>query len=355
MTAWWRRGLPVAAWLVTIALATCASAQETPPRSPWDSHPVAMTDAPWTCPAVPRLPHDFATSSYYVDEHHSVIDPMLKKRYEDSVAPIEGFSRDVVKAADAYRTGGSRGAAECVTTLLAGAAAQKALTGSMAGHQASYVQGWNLGSWAVAWLKVRGSGVASAGQAAEIPAWLRKLAEENRGYYEEKRRQKRPNDADNNHLYWAGFAISAAAIASGDHRLLGWGMDAYRQGARDIRDDGTLPAEMDRGQMALHYHLYALAPLVLLAEFGEANGVHLYAERDTAIRRLVARSVGGLRDPTFFERRTGVRQVTTPRIEAWEIGWAQPWLRRFPDAAIAELLSEAPGLSYTTWGGLPPP
>jgi len=335
-------------------LAASALAQGTPLRSPWDAHAVTMTEMPWSCPAVPRLPHDFSTNSYYIDSHHSVIDPVLKKRYEDSVAPIDGFSRGVVAAADAYRTKGSRGAAECVTALLAGAAAQKALAGSMDGHQSSYVQGWNLGSWAVAWLKVRSSGVASAEQAAEIRAWLKKLAEENRGYYEKKRRQN-STDAINNHLYWAGFAISAAAIANDDHRLFEWGMDAYRRGAKDIRDDGTLPREMDRGQMALHYHLYALAPLVLLAEFGEANGLDLYAERDYAIRRLVARAIGGLRDPSFFERQTGVHQVTTPRIEAWEIGWAEPWLRRFPDPAIAELLAKAPWLNFTTWGGLPPP
>jgi poly(beta-D-mannuronate) lyase len=345
---------PIAALLAPVALAVCASAQETPLRSPWDSHVVTLTDAPWSCPAVPRLPSGFATNSYYVDRHHSVIDPVLKKRYQDSVAPIDSFSREVVTAADAYRTQGSRAAAECVATLLAGAAAQKALAGSMEGHQAAYVQGWNLGAWAVAWLKVRGSGVASPEQAAEISAWLKKLAEENRGYYEQKRREKGPNDADNNHLYWAGFAISAAAIASNDHRLLKWGMDAYRHGARDIRDDGTLPREMDRGQMALHYHLYALAPLVLLAEFGAANGVDLYAERDYVIRRLVARCIGGLQDPTFFARRTGVSQVATPGIEAWEIGWARAWLRRFPDPAISELLSKAPSPTYTVWGGLPP-
>jgi poly(beta-D-mannuronate) lyase len=346
-------GLPIAALLVQVALAPCVGAQRTPLRSPWDSHVATMTDTPWSCPALPRLPHDFATNSYYIDRHHSVIDPELKKRYQDSVAPIEGFSRDAVTAADRYWTGGSRSAAECATALLAGAAAQKALTGSMDGHQASYVQGWNLGSWAVAWLKVRSSRVASPAQAAEISVWLGKLAEENRGYYEKKRRQN-STDSANNHLYWAGFAISAAAIATDDRELFEWGMDAYRHGVRDIQDDGTLPMEMDRGQMALHYHLYALAPLVLLAEFGEVNGLDLYAESDYAIRRLVARCIGGLRDPAWFERRTGVRQVTTPQIEAWEIGWAQPWLRRFPDPAISELLPEASRLNYTTWGGLPP-
>jgi len=347
--------LVMAMLLGRAAAAKERGAKDAPLQSPWDSHRIAMTDAPYTCPAAPQLPHDFTTSSYYIDKHHSVIDPALKKKYQDSVAAIQDFSRVAVKAADAYQTTGSRGAAECVIGLLNSAAKQKILTGTMDGHQASYVQGWNLGSWAVAYLKVRGSGVAPGEQTKEIRDWLRKLAEDNRSYYEEKRRHSRPNDADNNHLYWAGFAISAAGIANDDRGLFNWGVDAYEQGVRDIQDDGTLPMEMGRGQMALHYHLYALAPLVMLAEFGEANGVDLYAERNYAIKRLVARCIGGLKDPSFFQQRAGVAQVTTPQMEAWEIGWGQPYARRFPDPAVSALMAEAPRLNYTTWGGLPPP
>jgi poly(beta-D-mannuronate) lyase len=334
-----------------------------PLRSPWDSHPVAATDAPYACPAAPQLPHDFATTSYYNDSHHSIIDPVLKKKYDDSVAPIVEFSRLVEAAADAYQTTGSRPAAQCAFTLLESEARQKALSGKMDGHQAYYVQGWHLGAWAVAYLKVRGSGIVpnevpndiSSEPSREIVKWFKKLAENNRSYYEEKRRHPGPSDAYNNHLYWAGFAFSAAAIANNDHELFRWGMDAYRQGVHDIADDGTLPMEMDRAQMALHYHLYALAPLIMLAEFGEANGIDLYAERDYAIKRLVSRSVAGLQDPSFFQQKTGVPQVTTPEIEAWEIGWAQPYTRRFPDPKLSALMKQAPRLNYITWGGLPPP
>jgi len=344
--------------LVVVALSlpcAIANAGDDTLRSPWDLHPVAATGEPYTCPAPPQLPHDFATKSYYIDSHHSIADPALKKRYEDSVAAIQDFSRAVVKAADAYQTKGSRAAALCVSTLLGDAAKQKALTGNMDGSQPSYVQGWNLGSWAVAYLKVRGSGVVSNQQSHEILKWLKKLAEDNRDYYEDKRRRPGALDAHNNHLYWAGFAISAAAIANNDRGLFRWGMDAYREGAHDIRDDGTLPLEMDRAQMALHYHLYALVPLVLLAEFGETNGLDLYAERDYAIKRLVARCVAGLQDPSFFQQKTGVAQVTTPEIQAWEIAWAQPYTRRFPDAKLSALIAQAKWLNDTTSGGLPPP
>jgi poly(beta-D-mannuronate) lyase len=46
-------------------------------------------------------------------------------------------------------------------------------------------------------------------------------------------------------------------------------MASYDNGVLQIRPDGTLPQEMARGSRAPRYHLYALAPLVLLAEFGK--------------------------------------------------------------------------------------
>jgi poly(beta-D-mannuronate) lyase len=346
--------------LAAIALlsAVCdAGTGGTPLRSPWDAAKPPQPDSAaesHNCPATPQLPHDFATNSYYTDSHHSIIDPALKKKYEDSVAGVEDFSRNMVKAADAYQTTGSRSAAECAASLLENAAKQKALAGHMEGHQASYVQGWNLGAWAVAYLKIRNSGAISDDRAKEITKWMKKLAEENRGYYESERQHHGPSDAHNNHLYWAAFAIAATAIACNDQNLLDWAVDAYKEGVRDIRDDGTLPAEMDRGQMALHYHLYALAPLMMLAEFGEANGIDLYAAYQYAIKRLVARCVAGLEDPSFFQNYTGVAQVTTPEIEAWQISWAQAYTRRFPDAKISALLGRARWLNYTMLGGLPP-
>jgi poly(beta-D-mannuronate) lyase len=341
--------------LVLLGAARAIYATNTGLRSPWDAHSVALTDAPYSCPTAPALPHDFATNSYYIDNHHSIPDPALKKKYEDSVAGIEGFSHDVVKAADAFQTSGSRAAAVCTASLLETATNQRTLTGHMDGHQASYVQGWNLGAWAVAFLKTRGSGALTEEQQKQITGWLKKLAEENRAYYERKREHHGPSDAHNNHLYWAGFAIAAAAIAGNDRSLFRWAVDAYKEGVGDIGADGTLPMEMDRGQMALHYHLYALAPLIMLAEFGEANGLDLYAESNYAIKRLIALCVAGLNDPDFFRQRTGVPQVTDSEIQAWQISWAKPYTRRFPDPKLSDLLTKPSYLNYTMLGGLPPP
>jgi poly(beta-D-mannuronate) lyase len=321
-------------------------------RSPWDA-PVNTADAAYSCPSTPHLSRDLAVDSYYSDENHSIVDEARKKAYDQASAPYTEFSRAVVKAADAYRATGNQRAAECVITLLDAAAKDKVLAGSMKTTQAIYVQGWNLSSWAIAYLKVRGASAASYEENIEISAWLKRLAEENRDYYEGNGHNSR-SDAHNNHLYWAGLAISAAGIAAEDRKLFNWGMNTYREGTRDITNDGTLPLEMQRAGRALYYHLYALASLVMLAELGESNGIDLYAEKRHAIQRLVDRCAAGLQDPSFFVQHTGVPQDMPTDLDAWEIGWARPYIRRFPNANLSSLLSKAPDLSYTTWGGLPP-
>jgi poly(beta-D-mannuronate) lyase len=349
-----RRFLSLLVSTAFVLLCVSAKANDSTLRSPWDLRTVSPTDAAYTCREVPALPRDFAASSYYTDSHYSVIDPVLKKRYEDSVSPIETVSRVVVAAADAYQAKGSLDAARCVSTLLENAAKQEALAGKMDGPQAFYVRNWNLGSWAVSYLKIRKSGLVSDEQSHEILKWLKKLAEDTRGYFEQQR-QSGAGDAANNHLYWAGFTVSAAAIANNDQELFRWGLAAYRQGIHQIQKDGTLPKEMSRGQMALHYHLYALVPLLMLAEFGETNGFDLYAERGYAIKRLVARSTTGLQDASYFQQKTGVAQVTTQVGASWELGWVRLYERRFPNPNLSALIAQTSLRSCPSLGGLPPP
>jgi poly(beta-D-mannuronate) lyase len=342
--------------LAPVLCATSTLAQSAAPlQSPWDAKSITAWNIPYVCPALPSLPHDFTTNRYYSDPKSSVIDPVLKKTYDDSVTPVRNFSTEIGVAADVYQSAGNLSAARCVIDVLHKMAVQEVFSGKMGSSQAVYVQGWNLGSWAVPYLKVRDSGVATPDQLHGIAAWLDKIAKDNRAYYEAKRSNPAPSDAHNNHLYWAGFAYVGAAVAANDRELFNWCMDAYREGARDIAADGTLPMEMERGQMAMHYHLYALSPLVMIATFGEANGIDLYASSDYAIKRLVARCVAGLQSPAFFQEKTGVAQVTTPTMESWEISWAQPYSRRFPDPKLSAMLAQCPNLSSLPLGGLPPP
>ena len=325
-----------------------------PLKSPWDLNKVTQTDAPYTCPAPVHLSKDLTTDGFYSDSKSSVIDPVKWKAYAESSGPYKTLGEQAVAAADAYRSTGSRSAAQCVLKLLDSAATDGVFTGQMSSRQAYYVQGWVIGALAIAFLKVRGSGYVTAEETATLGKWMETVARQTMDFYDSA--MARPGGSlQNNHLYWAGVEIGAVGIASNDRTMFDWAIAAYRNGIQQITPEGTLPLEMRRGQRALHYHLYAIAPLVYLAEFGEVNGIPLWAEKDNALKRLVERSVAGLQGSGYFDKEAGVKQDTPngqPSAEA--ISWAKIYVKHFPDPALSSLLSQASGLSYMYLGGLPP-
>jgi len=343
-------------WLVGASFLICSAsvwASAEVLKSPWDSVKVTATDAAYTCPAAPAFAKTIEIGSYYVDDHASVVDPAKFAAFQKASDAPNQLSRSVALAADAYLSKGSRAAAQCVFSLLDAAAKAKAWSGHMSGYQGVYTQNWLLSAVAISYLKVRPSGLATHEQDVEIQRWFGLLAAQVRQFFDDEI-QRLGSDGENNHIYWAGLAVAAEGIANNDHGGFQWGLMAYRIGLHLIEPDGSLAAEMHRGQMALHYHLYALGPLIILAEFGEANGLDLYAENHGAIHRLVRFCVAILNDPTLLEKRTGVKQVVTLPYGGSDIGWAVPYVRRFPNAELSALIAKAPTVRYSTWGGAPP-
>jgi len=223
----------------------------------------------------------------------------------------------------------------------------------MATGQAHYVQKWLLAGTAMAYLKVRGTGVGTPEQDKEIQKWFGLLADQVRDYVDDK--LKNPNsDAWNNHRYWAGLAVCAAGIARNDSREFHFGMDAFKAGVSDIGPSGVLPRELARAGMALHYHLYALAPLIMLAELGEINGIDTYSQNQHALDRLVNLCEQGLQHPEIFEKATGVQQNMPDKISGAVIGWAVPYVKHHPDAQLSAWIAQAEYTSFWQWGGLPP-
>jgi len=340
-------------YTLAIAGAHVAGAQPEMLRSPWDGAAVTLSDVAYMCPAAPAFAKTLEIGSYYTDAHMSVIDPAKQAAFQAASDAPTKLAQTVSKAADAYRATGSREAAVCVYSLLEAAAKAGAWAGKMPTFQGTYVQNWTLSGVAISYLKVRKSGLGTPEQNAAIRKWVGTMAAQVRVYFDAGAPNPK-SDAWNNHIYWAGLAVAAEGIADNDAGAFRWGMETYRRGVDSIQPDGSLVAEMYRGQMALHYHLYALGPLILLAELGEANGKDLYAEDGGAIHRLVKLCTDGLEDPTIFEKRVGVKQVVSLPYGGEDVGWAVPYVRRFPDAQLEAMLAKAPWVRYTTWGGEPP-
>ena len=337
--------------LATVLLVSGAAPAPTELRSPWDKPVQAATTESGACGHPPDLPAGITASDYYSDSAHSVVDPGRLKAYRRAVAPLQHAAQSVVAMADRYRTDGDMAAADCGAQWLDRFAADGVLTGRMSSNQADYVQGWMLGAFAVAWLKIRPA-VQNPDPAvrAQVTSWLAQVADNIRRYYDPRIGK---TDARNNHRYWAGFEVMAAGIAADRRDLFDWGIASFEVGANQITADGTLPLEMARRSLALHYHLFATAPLVAMAELGAANGIDLYSRNNHALARLVDCAVAGITAPDWFAAKAGVAQEPI-RLDADDIGWAAPFALRYPNPRLAMLLAKTPSRSILYLGGLPP-
>jgi len=143
-------------------------------RSPWDGKPITMTDATYACPAIAHIAPDLVTDGFYRldDPTHSIIDPVRQEAYRKSSDGVKRVGMEIVKAADAYRTTGSRQAAQCAMNQILTFAQEHALAGKMSSSQAYYVQGWVAGAVAIAYLKIRETGTATPQQSQTVAAWL---------------------------------------------------------------------------------------------------------------------------------------------------------------------------------------
>lgn len=303
---------------------------------------------PPPAPSTPPI-RDVKGVSFYIDDSKSVADPELRAQNQAALAPLRHFVAEITTLADGWLVSRPADAryARRVADALADWAAAGALLGSV-NHQGAYEREWTLGSLSLAYLKVAEAPDIPRAQRAAIAGWLCTIAAAVRPPYERMNRAS----SSNNHAYWTGLAVAAAGVACQDRRHFAWGISRARIGLAQVDPSGLLPLELARGRLALHYHLFAVAPLVMLAELGSRNGVPLYDERDHALGRLVERVVSGLANPATFERLTGFpqAQVAVPPREA-DLGWAEPYLARFPDPRLASWTAAARPLHDVRLGG----
>ena len=342
-----------AALAIVLFAATATAAHADKLRSPWDSVKVVPTDAPYSCPAPPPFARTLDLAAYYIDKNASIADAQKFAAFQKGSEAPTHLGQFASLAADAYLSKGSRAAALCLYSLLDAAAKADAWTDKMPDFNGVYLQNWLLSGAAISYLKLRQSGLATPIQDAEIRRWFRLLSIRVREYFDAEL-VRIGLERENNHLYWAGLAVAAEGIIDDNPRAMQWGMDSYAMGVDSIQPDGSLKTEMARAGKALHYHLYAVGPLIMLAELGVANGVDPYAYDKGAIHRLVAFCVAGLLDPTILEKRTGVPQEVPHPLAGLDIGWAIPYVRRFPNPQLSALIAQAEWTRFWQWGGAPP-
>jgi len=291
----------------------------------------APKSTPSACGEPPAPVVRLAMEGFYADPSSSIVDPGRMSAYHDAAKPIEIFESGIARASDRYVRAGDRDSARCALAWMARWAESGAMLDA-ATSQGGYVRKWGLAPVAAATLKIRAANVDPVAL-GRVREWVRRWAGLVRDEYE-----ARPTLSShrNNHLYWAAWSVGLASTVLDDRALLDWSIAKLRVGIDQIDGRGFLPLEVARKGRALHYHVFAVAPLVLGAELAAVNGIDLYADRDGALHRLVAATVAGLADPTPFAEAAGATQETKGLINGGDLGWLEAYVARFPERAVSK-------------------
>jgi poly(beta-D-mannuronate) lyase len=334
--------------LLALSPAPLVAGSPSPLISPWDASPVPLTQDPYECGPTQSIAPDLTITKGL---GKSNLSPAVRQAvYAESDEALHDLTSHAVHAADTFRRTGSQAAARCVIAMLAHAAADHAMAGYMATDDAAQEQNMALRSVTIAYLKVRNSGIATTEEQALISAWLEDIAHQERKRIESGPCGQKICGAHGHSGMGVVMAGAAVAIAANDRRLFSWSVGQYHAAIHLIDERGMFHYDT-HGQYALSFSLVSAGCLVQIAEFGETNGLPMYAYDHGRVHLFVETVSRGLIDAGPFSRATGTQQRISATIEPQQIVWAAAYNRRFPDPVIGGLLQQVGSASVDLWGG----
>lgn len=254
--------------------------------------------------------------------------------YAHAVKPMRDFVAHLNASAD-------KGDEACTLDLLESWAKADALMGHISGYQGYYERSWAGTDFAMVILRMPPTAREHNQERFEvIDSWLKRMAIATRD-------SEAINHLHNNLVYWAGLDLIATGTVTNDSDLIDSGLMRVREGIGDIGPHGELAREVKRGNRALHYHTFALIPLVFSAELVQRRHIDLYRENDHAIGRLANLVIDAVKDPASFARITPVKQDLFPWTLQDELCWMEPYYARFRDPRLPALV--APRRPFSEW------
>ncbi|QOZ37146.1 alginate lyase family protein [Bradyrhizobium sp. CCBAU 53421] len=257
--------------------------------------------------------------------------------YAEAIKPLHAFIAQVNKAADEHDQ-------DCVLNLLASWARGDALLTIGASYQGDFERSWAGTDFALALLRFPVASTKADHRFQQIKPWLIRIAEETRD-------ADRINHLGNNLVYWAGLDLMSIGTLTDRSDLIDAGISRARQGIGDIGAHGELQRELKRGERALHYHNFALIPLVFCAELASRRKIDLYAENNGAIHRLADPIVRAVQDERSFGALTNVPQQVFPWTFQGDLAWMEPYYARFHDQRLPPIIRSRRPFNNPRLGG----
>jgi poly(beta-D-mannuronate) lyase len=285
------------------------------------------------------------TPHHYLSGSNGPVNPEEAK----ATVPYRELEQAVSNGASRYVATGNSAEAVCVANLLSRWAAAGTLLNYSyrESSQAWYQVEWTLSSISLAWSVVQTDPAIPAAQREKILQWMHKVTE----YMLDQ--DPRPGDPEheNNHAYWRALCATSVGILTSDDKLYRRGITQYVQAIGQMNRDGSFPLEMARHENALHYQSFALAPLVMIAELAEQQGIDLYDVRVSGhtINDAVDFLVRASADPSLVKKYASEPQTFSLFSGEKPPAWTEFWAARHPGKPWSELIREP--LVDSTIGG----
>jgi poly(beta-D-mannuronate) lyase len=352
-------------WLLLSALLVLSGCRESlssvgfdginPPYNITTVQPATGSPAQIACARLPSRPAvDLVLGNVYKrsDPTRSEIDEEAKGTYLKQTKDLNIFQDKLSRSSNAYLKSGKKDyeSAHCALDWLHAWAQEGALLGQT-NVQGTYARQWALAGFASSYMQIKDYEPYDATKKQEIDRWLDTVAVKVMGDYADIAQSI---GRQNNHLYWAAWAVTATGVATGKKYLYNWGVGKVKYALHtQIQPDGTLPLELIRGKKALQYHVFALAPLIMVSEVAMRNGENLYVLNNSALHNLVRRTFKGLEDPSYFEEKGKHQQIRGDTMSKGHFSWIEVYQARFPNAEMEQFLQQhRPIISPRTGGDM---
>ena len=304
------------------------------------------------CVIAPQPIIDLELPAYYDqnDDSRSRVNKEIYDQHQEMREPLRYYERRILYMANRYVEGGMKrhDIAKCTADWLYEWADTGAMLGQM-NKTGEQVQKWALSVFSNAYYQIMYTPSISDKQKDIIESWLREYAYAVKEKYSSN---KKLPSRQNNHIYWAAWSVGVTGAVLEDKTLYLWGIDNAKNGLDQIGKNGDLPLEMKRGNRALNYHIFAAHPLVMLAELSRQNkGDDLYAYNDGALNRLVETSLKGLKNPSYFNVKSGKKQKVSLSLNRSALAWLEVYTKTQKNSDAEEFLEKYRPMKQTRTGG----
>lgn len=312
----------------------------------------AAQDTSICAPAPPAIQSLSVQSRYEgSDASRATLNKDAQAKAEISLKPLDDFLRDLAEGLETLlksEMSQRPDQADCLIRQLAVWAEADALS-DLSTQTAQLTIGARLAGLAI--VTGQAAQFATDEQGLEtVGVWLSRRVGEQMKFWE----QAPKGAASGNLRAWAGLAATTTAELRNDIVMRSWAIWSTTYVLCSANPDGSLPQEMTRGKFALHYQLYALAPLVTSILLLEQQGTPMADQCDQALKRAVHFALSDLEDGAQTEAMTGQVQSFfdgSAELGKHHLAWLEAYLTLTSDPMAEDFAAPRRPLSFSKLGG----